>query len=106
MQARGRFFQGRRTHVLEPSHSTTVDGDAAPDNLSDHPTDQSESWLDLFPEYADLSLPMLIVMDIYESPRGHGFVGRVYARHNGTVYTRARGYGPDAGHYTHDWQAH
>lgn len=90
--AKGRYWQGIITTDLA-SLPNNRDADAstaevAP-GISRKPTDQAETWSD-----AGLSLgatiPMAIEIHTYDGPNGRGFVGLVWVRHNGNVYSRAQ----------------
>ena len=41
----------------------------------------------------DTQKPFVLYIDVFESATHHGFVARIFAAHNGTVYTRSRCYG-------------
>ena len=86
----GRYWQG----ILTPSNviADGIDTDIEP-NL--RPTDQQESWLDMFEAQLPTKLPMQFQIDTYSSPLGHGFVATVYVKFNNNIYTRSKGIGPE-----------
>jgi hypothetical protein len=51
----------------------------------------------------DVSLPFALAVYAYNGPGGAGFVGRVWVKYEGTTYTRAKNYGPEA-HRAFDWE--
>tara|TARA_Y100001963_G_C6716846_1_gene417072 strand:- start:593 stop:1006 length:414 start_codon:yes stop_codon:yes gene_type:complete len=68
----GRYWQGLWTHSSTPS------SESAPDSLSDSPTDQEASWLDMLSAYPGISFPETMLsrmrIDTYEDSSGHGYV--------------------------------
>ena len=105
LAAHGRYWQGIRTTVLTllPNNLTAdaTTAEVTPDT-SGHPTDQAETWAD-----ANINLgatiPMALEIHAYDGPLGKGFVGMVWARVNGTTYTRAQQSGPETWR-TQAWQ--
>jgi len=98
--AKGRYFQGIITHVILPKGD--LDEETPPDRTR-KPTDQAEDWNGagiVLPA----NMPMALVVDVYEGPRGHGWSARVEVGHIGREYARQVGFGPVAEHYTNDWQ--
>lgn len=51
----------------------------------------------------DVQLPFALATTYYNGPSGKGFVGQVWVKFDGTIYTRAKNYGPEEWR-THDWQ--
>ena len=98
--AHGRYFQGIRTHAVLPKGE--IDEETPP-NPRVKPTDQDEDW-----DGAGINLPakmpFALAIDVYEGPRGHGWSARVEVGHQERELAKQIGFGPDAGHYTHDWQ--
>ena len=68
----GKYWQGLWTHSDTPS------SESAPDSLSDSPTDQEVSWLDMLSAYPNISFPETMLsrmrIDTYEDSSGHGYV--------------------------------
>lgn len=92
--AHGRYWQGLSTHMTRPVHTNANDGAKKPDAMSRKPTDQAESWMDRFPEWANLDLPASVAIDVYEAPGGqHGWTLTLEVLHNGTLYRRVRNVG-------------
>lgn len=89
----GRYFQGRITHGLVPVDSV----DSAADRLSDHPTDQPESWSNAIAGLP-VNWPLALVMDVYRGPEGWGYCATVYVRvsANGKTYTRSQNVGSES----------
>jgi hypothetical protein len=54
------------------------------------------------PVNIDVSLPFAIATHAYDGPQGHGFIGQVWVKYEGTIYTKAKNYGPES-HWTFDW---
>lgn len=99
----GRYWQGKWTHNAAVDNSDES-SDAVPDALDDSPTDQRVSWRDRFGGALDaIPFPARLKIDVYESPRGHGWVATVQVLHRRTIYERSQGVGPDAATYTRDW---
>lgn len=89
--AHGRYFQLRRTHAVTPSEGNT----AACNLLSDHPTDQADSWTSLGINPGNISYCLRV--DRYVTPAGqHGWVGVVMVWVLSKCYMRARGEGPES----------
>lgn len=91
----GRYWQGLKTHTGEPNHTTATFADATPDRMTSKPSDQAETWRDFLDEINGVAIPAVFVMDCYQAPGGWGYVAHVYARHNGVLYHRAQGVGPE-----------
>lgn len=89
-QLHGRYWQG----IIDPQSLITDATDTDLDS-SLHPTDQQETWLDMFGAQLPAQLPMQIQIDAYQSVEGHGFVATVYVKFNGNIYSRSRGIGPE-----------
>ena len=92
--AHNRYFQGLTTHNAVPDSGTDW-AQVIPDNLGAKPSDQAETWADVFPEIPDVPIDCAIAFDVYDGPQGKGFVGHVWAARNGTIYHRAKGFGSE-----------
>jgi hypothetical protein len=103
MATHGNFWQGLYTHTFDLLYTTNVDAEAPGDNLTSHPTDQAETWVDIVPEWAGLALPARFVCDVYEGPLGEGFSLTAYMFHNGALNVKAQQYGPETWR-AYDWQ--
>lgn len=101
---KGRYWQGLKTHTIEPSHETNVVERLA-DRLDQSPTDQFENWRNVFPEWDGEGLPAAFQVDVYDGPDGKGWVLTVWVRIRGTVYTRAQNVGPQS-YRTYGWRVH
>lgn len=88
--ARGRYWQGLVTSEIPE------DGAEAVANYTSRPTDQVETWADIFGAALGASLPVALAVDVYEGPQGHGFIARVWIRYAGTIYTKAQNHGPES----------
>ncbi len=77
--------------------------EAVPD-LTRKPADQATSWL-ASGIALGATIPMAIAIDVYDGPAGTGYVGTVWAKHNGTIYSRAQATGPEAAERTFAWRA-
>lgn len=82
----GRYFQGRWTHLINPTDG--VDG--SPDNTDVKPTDQAEWWAEFL--VLPLQYPCSIRMDVYQNDSGWGYVltVRVHISALGRVYERSQ----------------
>jgi len=101
-QPHGTYWQGLKTHAIEPDHVTADYADTVPDLLDGQPSDQPVSWTGFIPEI-NLAMPCAFVIDVYDGPDGQGFVASVYARYNGTLYSRSQNSGPETWR-TVDWR--
>jgi len=90
----GKYFQGLITHSALPAQTTAATAVAAPDGLTFHHADRSETWQDFLPEINE-TLAGAIVIDVYDGPQGKGWIVTVYVRYNGTTYRRIKSVGPD-----------
>ncbi len=99
LAARGRYWQGIRTHLVPPA-----DGTLAATDPNVHPTDQTETWADLGIDL-DPTLEVMLEVDAYVSTGGQGYVFRATIRMQGGLETwqRAQNFGPD-GLRTHGWR--
>ena len=98
--AHGRYFQGIRTHAELPKGE--LDEETPPDTTR-KPTDQAEDW-DGAGINLPATMPFALSIDVYDGPRGKGWSVRVEVEHLGRDFARQVGFGPDAAHYTLDWQ--
>jgi hypothetical protein len=94
----GRFFQGYLTFVLSalpnnPSNASPTLLEVVP-VLDTHPTDQAFTWLDAGLNL-EATIPMALQMDVYDGSLGKGYVGTVWGRWNGNLYTRSQNNGPE-----------
>ena len=94
VQPHGNYWQGLRTHAIEPAHVTAGYSDTTPTELGGSPSDQPVTWTSFIPEI-NVSLPAAFVIDVYHGPQGQGFVASVFARYNGTLYSRSQNSGPE-----------
>ena len=64
-----------------------------------------ESCKDIFGAVPiNVNLPFAIAVHVYGVSSDQGFVGQVWLRYEGTIYTKAKNYGPETGR-TFDWRA-
>jgi hypothetical protein len=99
---RGRYWQGLLSHSIVPAHTNGADGDAVADRLTQNPSDQFDTWKNVFPEWDGAPLPAAIRCDTYSGPLGDGYCVTIFIRFNGTLYSRSQNVGPES-HRTHDW---
>lgn len=92
---RGMYWQGLITHTVIPVFTTLTNGDSIPDRVIIKPSDELYTWNDIMPEWVGTLLPCAFVMNVYDGPQGKGYVGTVYVRYNGTLYSRSRNVGPE-----------
>ena len=89
MAQHGKFWQG-------------VELDLSDQDLTKHPTDQDETWVDL-----GFTLPGLpfgtIREDVYEGPGGWGFVTTVRIENGSDIWEKALQDGPET-ERAHDWE--
>ncbi len=96
----GRYFQGISTHTVLPKGE--LDEETPPDTTrkpTDHAEDRDDAGIIL-----PATMPMALAVDTYDGPRGKGWSARVEVEHQGREFARRVGFGPDAEHYTNDWQ--
>lgn len=93
--AHGRYWQGLKSNINIPAHTTTKYGDDFPDNLASVPTDQVETWMDFLPEIDGVEIPAVLIFDVYSGPIGDGFVATIIAKYNDVIYRRSHNYGPE-----------
>lgn len=94
VQPHGNYWQGLRTHAIEPEHVTAGFADTLPTEMGGSPSDQPVTWTAFIPEI-NTTLPAAFVIDVYDGPQGHGYVASVYARYNGDLYSRSQNSGPE-----------
>lgn len=80
------FWQGIETPEIPPDDGALVTPD-----LTKAPTDQPESWADVFvgPQELPAAWPCSIRVDVYEGPRGHGRVTTLIYTKGGERWERA-----------------
>lgn len=91
----GRYWQGLRTHNVDPAYTNSTDGSRVADRFGQAPSDQLASWLDVLPEWVAELLPVCIWIDVYDGPQGTGWVAGIQATHNGNTYRRTQNVGPE-----------
>lgn len=103
--AYGKYWQGIITTPLaslpdNPSNGIPVLLEVIP-TLTGHPTDQSETWADAQINLG-VTIPMALEIHAYGGALGQGYVGIVYCRWNGNIYTKRQNSGPETWR-TADW---
>jgi hypothetical protein len=85
----GRYWQGLRTHSVNPAEGNTV----LPNIGTTCPTDQpGEPWpLSI----RQTPIEMAAVIDVYDGPLGVGYQANVFVAVLGNVYTRTAQVGPE-----------
>lgn len=99
----GCYAQGLRASSIVPKNG----GEVMPDRLTEHPSDQAISWLDLAQMYdLEIPTPMMsaLTVDVYESPAGHGYVVHAEHRIDGVLWRRSINIGPETWRNA-DWYA-
>ena len=100
---RGHYWQGLKTHTIDPAHTNGSDGDSAPDRLNSNPTDQFENWSNVFPEWDGVPIPCALQVDTYGVAQRNedgsvtvlqGWVATIWIRYNGVLYSRSQNVGP------------
>lgn len=96
--AHGHYWQGIITTPLlslldNPSDANPTVLEMVP-ALLNHPTDQAETWTDAL-IVLGATIPMALECHTYGGPLGQGYVGIVYGKWNGNVYTRRQNFGPE-----------
>jgi len=88
----GRYFQGIQTPSTIPDDGLEIDAD-----YSKKPTDQKETWADVFKDLDALpmKIPALTAIHVYEGPNGHGFIVSLAFHSKGKVYYRMWNQGPE-----------
>jgi hypothetical protein len=95
----GHYWQGLKTHTFDLAYTDAVDAEAPADALGVAPTDQEESWLDVFPEFQGGAIPAVLIIDVYDGPSGQGYTATLIVLWNGNTYMRAAQVGPE------EWRA-
>lgn len=85
----GRYFQGLRTHSAMPDEGNN----RAADRINSRPTDQAETWSDF--GIGSFTESFAVEIDVYDGPRGKGWIARCYVTAAGRTFTRAKGEGPE-----------
>ncbi len=98
----GKFWQGLITFTAIPNHTASTAADAPADRLTAHPTDQTNSWHDLFPAWDSETFPAAAKIDVYDGPSGKGWFLTVFVRYDGVTYARRKWWGPVTNDY--DWR--
>jgi hypothetical protein len=101
-QFNNKYWQGLLIFSSLPAHTTTNVADAPADRLTVHPTDQSSSWSDVFPEWNSELFAAGAQIDVYNSPKGKGWILTVFVKHNGNIYQRQKWWGPENNDF--DWR--
>lgn len=86
--AHGRYWQGLRTHGIDPADGN----DVLPDVGTLTPSDQPDAWPAALIASA---LPMSLRIDVYDGPSGQGYVANLYVTVNSKTYHRAKQSGPE-----------
>jgi hypothetical protein len=97
----GSYFQGLVTHGIIPADGV----ETFPDNAGSRPTDQVTNWHDFLSADLPTQLPMAIVINVYDGPRGKGFQACVYVYAAGQLYSRCKAIGPERLRRTIEWHA-
>lgn len=101
-----RYWQGLRTHTVEIDYAndSTLEERLA-DNFQQRPSNETARWIDVIPALDSVSMPVRLVMDVYENEDGHGWVLRLFVRFNGIIYTRSQN-GAGTGDMTRNWDVY
>ncbi len=103
-RSRGRYYQMLWSHTDTPD-TTLLTARTAPDNLVTRPTDQTETAVDLWTATRlPLDTPYRFRVDVYEGPRGHGYVITLQTEVNRQIWQKSINYGPETYRNT-DWHA-
>jgi len=102
--AHGKFFQGFITHSVVPNQTDSTTNDVPANQLTLHPSDQTENWTDLIPELSSENMAGAIKIDVYKGPTGFGWVVSVYVKYNGTIYRRVKAIGNEASSRDEAWR--
>lgn len=98
----GRYWQGLLTHDVPPSHTNAADNDSKPNRFNNKPTDQVETWSDIFPEWSDLNFPASVAFEPYDGPQGKGWVAQIFMIFNSILYIKTINHGPET-YRQFDW---
>lgn len=92
VRSHGRFFQALPSHTAPPADGARV----SPDQLSAGPSDQAEKADYLWQQLKlDAALPYSSRVDVYDGPRGAGYVLIVSATLGGQLWERSVNTGPE-----------
>ena len=93
----GRYWQGLRTASVIPADGAT----ATPTIGTRCPSDQpGQPWPLAIRQTA---MEMAVQIDVYDGPRGTGYVATLYVRINGNTWERAAQVGPES-YRAHPWR--
>lgn len=95
--SRGKYFQGLRTHNILPADGNKI----APDKTK-KPADQGENWADIGIVLPS-SMELAVQVDVYEGPRGWGYVVIGIIEIAKKVWRKAINVGPED-YRNSDWQ--
>ena len=92
-RTRGRYYQMLWSHT-DTTETTLLTARTAPDNLVTRPTDQTA--VDLWTATRlPVDTPYRFKIDVYEGPRGHGYVITLQTEVNRQTWERSINYGPE-----------
>lgn len=94
--AHGRYFQGIQTSAAP------ADGATITPNLGVKPSDQAETWADLFPSTFNASEPTQYEIHTYSGPSGSGWVLYTRVILDGVEHLKAENHGAES-FRTYDW---
>jgi hypothetical protein len=103
LSANGEYWQGLPTHTNDLSYTVAVNASALANGLLLHPTDQAESWIDMYPELSTLVFPASMRIDVYDGPSGKGYVIKTRLCYVDTCYEKADNHGPETWRSS-DWR--
>ena len=91
----GQYWQGLASHSVVPSDGKSVDVD-----LLKKPHDQVEGWADV--GITQGRLPFSVKVDVYDGPRGKGYIVLFEIKKGKELYQKRVDLGPEG--RSHDWK--
>lgn len=93
---RDRYWQANATHSTPPAHVSARNNDAIPNLLDSGPTDETERWSNVFPNWATDPIPVSLRIDTYDGPSGKGWAIIAQFSFNGRLFEMAVNTGPES----------
>lgn len=94
----GIFWQG----LVNPS-TPPDDGALVPPEVGTHPTDQLETWQEVFPFLPSSAWPLSASVDVYDGPRGIGWTFTAIFTKGGFEWRYTWNFGPETERQSTDW---
>lgn len=100
----GRYFQGLWIFTTTPQHNSLPLAGSTPNNVTTHPTDQMDSWIDILPQLATVKIPANMRITPYTSDVGNGFDITIEFAYHEEIYQRVFSFGPQSAIREKSWK--